>query len=549
MIGWKSASVDPRIASFRFRVQKPVAALSERGHPVELFRAEALPRYGTVVFSKSYSADDLQIAMAVKERGGRVVFDLCDNHFYNPDELPRYVRARREMLAMMALADRVTCSTAALAAVVDDVTQGRVSATVVSDIAEGLPAPARNEPKSPVDLLWFGSHGSPNAPSGMVDLLLIRERLEVLAAQTPLRLTVCSNNRARFDEIVAPFGLPTRYVEWSTAHQEAELARADLVVLPVTMNPFTACKTHNRLTTALYAGRPVVAGAIESYREFEPFCTLDDWDEGLRRCIADPVGAAARAVAARPYIDEHYSEGAIARTWEAALDLTVAKAPKRKRRPVDAARYLGRLDAVASGAVTGWVQNILVPGQVVEVVLECDGETVAAAKADLPRGDLRNVRMPRPDCGFAIPLHDIGIADPSSLKVRVAGAGWLVGENPIVLKADHGEDITQLVPPSPSPSRGDLEETHLPIATPASADAQRRLFEEVQAVEALVFELRRVLARAVVGFGDDPALADALRQALGARGRDGHRTDDTAPSASPESSDRAPRGASSEASY
>ena len=514
MIAWKSASLDPRIASFRFRVEKPLAALKERGHEAELFQVEALNDYSAVVFSKSYSAEDLRMAQSVKERGGKVIFDLCDNHFYNPAELPRYARARREMLTMMKLAHRVTCSTPALAAVIGEVTEGRISPLVISDIAERAPSAAPGDHASPFNLLWFGSHGSPNAPSGMADLLLIRKLLEDLARETPLRLTVCSNSRAKFNEIVAPFQMPTRYVEWSIPHQAAEFIEADAVVLPVTLNPFTACKTHNRLSSALYAGRPVVATAIDSYREFAPFCSLDDWNEGLRRCIADPGGEAARAALARPYIDERYSAGAIAPNWEAALDLAVPKVTKRRRRPAGTSKYLGRVDAVASGAVTGWVQNLLAPGEIVEVVLECDGETIASAKADLPRGDLRNVHMPHPDCGFAVPLHDIGIADPASLKIKVATTGWLVGENPILLLGDHAEETPPVNAPPPPRAPIAPEREQDSTSSPLSATQQRHLLEEVQAVEALVMELRRVMSRAVVGLGDDPAMAERLRLAL-----------------------------------
>ena len=547
MIAWKSATVDPRIASFRFRVKKPIAALKERGHEVELFKIEELQHYRTVVFSKSYSADDLQIAQAVREQGGRVVFDLCDNHFYNPAELPRYTRARREMLAMMKVADRVTCGTAALANVIGEVTDGRIAATVISDIAERVPAPEPGERAAPFNLLWFGSHGSPNAPSGMADLLLIRERLETLAAQTPLRLTVCSNSRAKFDELISPFALQTHYVEWSVAHQAAELACADAVILPVTPNPFTACKTHNRLSSALYAGRPVVATSIESYREFAPFCTLDDWDEGLRRCMRDPTGEALRAASARIHIDERYSESALAPSWEAALHLTAPPIPKKRRRPTETARYLGRLDAVASGAVTGWVQNLLAPEQILEVVLECDGETVAAAKADLPRGDLRNVRMPHPDCGFAIPLHDIGIADPASLRVKVVATGWLVGENPIVLTTDHAEDLGPAVAPA-TPLNAERQEPQSLPMSPAAVTAQRELFEDVKAVESLVFELRRILTRAVVGLGEDPAMTGRLRRVLGvnAGAVDSEQDEIAAAAGLP---DRSAQGAAPEASH
>ena len=54
------------------------------------------------------------------------------------------------------------------------------------------------------------------------------------------------------------------------------------MVVPISPNPFTRCKSANRPALALAAGVPVVADAIPSYRELAPYLTLDDWAGGLR---------------------------------------------------------------------------------------------------------------------------------------------------------------------------------------------------------------------------------------------------------------------------
>src|SRR4051812_23282022 len=96
-VAWVSAANDRRIASFRYRLEAPTAGLRARGHSVEIFDPSKSDEYDVVVFSKAYSAAHRTLARDVKRRGGRVVFDLCDNHFYNPFGLSKYQNARQDM--------------------------------------------------------------------------------------------------------------------------------------------------------------------------------------------------------------------------------------------------------------------------------------------------------------------------------------------------------------------------------------------------------------------------------------------------------------------
>ncbi|OYX32693.1 MAG: hypothetical protein B7Y99_08130 [Caulobacterales bacterium 32-69-10] len=427
--GWSSAGRDRRIASFRFRVEAPIEALRGRGHPVEVFDPASAHLYDVVVFCKRYSPDDLALARAVRDRGGRVILDLCDNHFHNPLDLPKYRQAREEIRAMAELAHAVVCSTAALATVVETETGGAVQPLVIGDTIEplNLAAPSRPVPSEPLRLTWFGSHGSPNAVSGVGDLALIRDELETLAAETPTVLTVCSNSREKYDACVAGFGLPTRYVEWSLERFPAVLAATDAALLPISVNPFTACKTHNRLTTALYAGVPVLASTIDSYREFAPFCRLDDWSAGLQALVDQPARERERARAARPYIERRWTMQTLAPRWEAALGLPTPKAARDAWRDV---KLHGRLDAVARSAVTGWVAAPGRPDLPLQVALDCDGDIVALAFADQPREDLRRAGLDQA-CGFSLPIPPAR-RRARRMTVRVLEAEWVVGMDPIL---------------------------------------------------------------------------------------------------------------------
>lgn len=508
LTGWKGTSHDPAVASFRYRVKGPVEALAALGHPVEVFDPARAHAYDQVVFCKAYTPADRELARQVRARGGRVVFDLCDNHLYNPFDHPKYRKAPEHIGEMVALADQVVCSTPALADVLR-AAYGRTDIVVVQDAVEahtsGKPGPRR---PGPLRLLWFGSHGSPNAPAGMSDLLLIAEQLEALARRARIELVVCSNNRAKYDERIAPLSLPTRYVDWSLDGFGPVLADADAVVLPATLNPFTVCKTHNRLTTALHAGLPTVATGLPSYREFEAFCFLDDWTGGLRRAVEDNASERRRARAARQVLDRDWTLAAIVPQWERALGLS---------RSVDlgsgaaAPRLLGRLDAVVEQALSGWVFAPGEPERRFEVALEVEGRTVAKAAADQARLDLEKVGLPS-GCGFVLPAPPPG----RPWRVRVGEIGWTFRERPLIkgepiesIDAGHG----LLTPPAAGAKvRADLN---------AAVRARRSRLRELTRDDASDAGSRgRAVLEAIEALDDDETRARAVRRpALAVVGR------------------------------
>ncbi len=351
MLAFKARVDDPAIASHRYRVLEPIRFLSARGHAVEVFQQARSSLYDTVVFSKAYRGEDQELASRLRWAGKRVVLDLCDDHFFNPENLPKYQQARKDLLAMISLADAVTCSTPVLSRAVKREAGLAKAPAVAPDIYEqakvsaGEPTP----PDQPARLLWYGRHGSPNAQAGMGDLSLISKPLLEAYVRRTFELTVCSDSREAHDRLLAGFPVPTRYVDWTPQSFATELARTDGVVIPLSNNPFVAAKTHNRLTLALSAGVPVVADTIESYEEFEPFCWLGDWKKGLEAVLLTPRAARERASRARPYLQAHWSDTAVAPLWEKALGLKpdaagskpAAPAASRRRSLLDVRSWFG----------------------------------------------------------------------------------------------------------------------------------------------------------------------------------------------------------------
>ncbi|MCW5737698.1 MAG: hypothetical protein KIS73_26495 [Enhydrobacter sp.] len=319
VVGFRAVNDDAATPSFRFRVSVPVEGLSARGHAVGLFKLDRFRACSMVVFSKAYRDEDRELARYLKAAGRTVVFDICDNLFYNPLNLPAYERASRNIREMVQIADIVICSTAALARVIERET-GR-TALVVSDPAEDIAPPADLAKPQEAQLLWYGVHGSANAPRGMEDLLLIKDALIEAQSRWPFELVVSSNSREKYEQLIAPLPLRSRYVDWSIDGFPRDLHAATAVLLPLSDNEFVKCKSHNRMTTALNAGVPVIADALEAYEEFAPFCYTGDWQRSLEDVLARPDEARRRAAGARDYILARYAPSAIAEAWEQALSL------------------------------------------------------------------------------------------------------------------------------------------------------------------------------------------------------------------------------------
>lgn len=303
------------VASARLRCYRPAHALAGAGWDSRISARHGVARADVVVFQKAYGERQLASAARLRQKGTAVVFDLCDNHFHNPDRDPVLAERASRLRRMLELADLVTVSTPTLARLVE-----HPNVIVVDDAVEAVP-PAPDLP--PADrlprLVWFGSAGSPQAGYGMTDLSLILEELKAVSERCPFELVVVSNSEAAFATHVGGSRFPARYVPWSADSASRELWAADIALLPVTANPFTVCKTSNRVVTALLHGTAVVAGRIPSYEEYAPFIRFEHWAENVEAYLADPKQRAADVAAAQRYIAGRFAPGHLTAQWDGAL--------------------------------------------------------------------------------------------------------------------------------------------------------------------------------------------------------------------------------------
>lgn len=347
-IGWRPTSGDARIASVRIRCLNPLGELQRHGYPVELYRPSRRGSYAAVIFSKVYDEATQAEAERLRAAGAWVVLDLCDNHFHDDIGSEAARTAADRLRRMLGLADELVASTEAMADVLRQETGGGTPVTVIGDAVEATIEGVRTLPwdrwrdhrrlarlterlrgGSAARLVWFGSHGGPSGDHGMADLEAIRPLLESLHAEHPLSLTVISNSAEKFDRLIRPWSLPTNYLAWSPVTFLPALRLHEIAVIPIRSNPFTRCKTNNRLATALAAGLATVATAIPSYQAFASACVLDDWSGGLRRYIFDPE-ARRRAVAlGQDLVRRDWTLPVIADQWQRYFDGFRGRVPRR----------------------------------------------------------------------------------------------------------------------------------------------------------------------------------------------------------------------------
>jgi len=371
MIAWLPHATNPVFAGARIRCLTPLRILRQRGVRVELFRAEHAQTYCAIVVQglrcRSVPGDPatgdglLELVARLKRNGCRIAVEDCDNHFYNPQRLPEWDDTAQRLRVLVGMADHLIASTEAMADVFRRETATTLPIALIGDAVEEEadlnfdPAWRRTlswrrkldwarwlalRADIAVDralgrrpLLWFGSSGASHADGGMRDLSNIAGALERTHARVPLSLTVISNSRKRYEELVDPMGIPTRYLNWSRATFLAALRLHELAVIPVTQTPFTVCKSNNRLLLALRNGLAVCADPIPSYAEFANVCRLGDWEPGLEQYLRAPQQRRQHTTQAQELIAHRWSREPIADQWQRLFETLADPMPSEMPAP------------------------------------------------------------------------------------------------------------------------------------------------------------------------------------------------------------------------
>lgn len=335
---WHADKVDTTLASIRYRMLQPLAALQARGVPIELFDpARAPDSYDAIIFCKSQGERAVEIAAAARGAGRAVIYDMCDNLFA-AHRIGHASAARIERVGkLLELATHTTFSTATLAEQIATEVPFDAPRTVIPDALDvttpaDAPAPGLRERwamrrlarfllrhPDALHCVWFGK--SLGRVSGYVHIDDAVAQLREFAAGTGTRvtLTVISNDRLGFWRAAPRWKLPLHYMPWTQAIASPAISAHRVAVIPLERNNYTAGKTMNRPATALLLGLGVVADSIPSYEELRPFVALDDWQSGLARYRDLSDETQAELEAGRRHLTERYSADAVADRWAEVL--------------------------------------------------------------------------------------------------------------------------------------------------------------------------------------------------------------------------------------
>lgn len=174
-------------------------------------------------------------------------------------------------------------------------------------------------------LLWFGNHGADYADFGIFDLLLIREALETIALEYPVELVVISNNAAKYEKMIKPMSIASRYVEWSINAVDKWMSASRVVLIPNSCDPFSVCKSANRSVHALMCGIPVVATATPGLAPLKGGLVTDDFLLGMRRYLSSEENGRNDIALAKKLIQENFSAQVIGSLWETVLQCALAE--------------------------------------------------------------------------------------------------------------------------------------------------------------------------------------------------------------------------------
>jgi hypothetical protein len=315
------------------RCSIPARYLAEAGWTSELLDRRDPYRYDVVVFQKLYDEPALGLAGELRARGIRVVLDLCDNHLYNPEGVPKLARRSERLLRMLELADVVSVSTATLgellprrdAIVVDDVLDEYDLTKTRQRVRSRLPRLGVLSKRSPeLTLVWFGGAGMTSPSFGLTHLRKIVPVLNELNRELPLELTVISNSRSGYRAAASEATFASRYVEWRLDGFPAQFHGHSICVIPIVVNPFTRCKTANRVALSLHLGTPVIADRIPSFDEFEPYVLFGDWATSIRRYAEDSELRERHVREGGRFVRVSYTRERAIRQWSSLFERALA---------------------------------------------------------------------------------------------------------------------------------------------------------------------------------------------------------------------------------
>jgi glycosyltransferase involved in cell wall biosynthesis len=286
------------IASAWYRAMIPADTMCEQGlavahHTGRLDLSKAL-RYQVLWIQLATSKFLLTIAKTAQKEGVKVVYDFDDAFWCIPDDNPAaqvYVDTKKnEVWEMIEMADLVSVSTPALADRVRDRAKGEVR-VLPNMIPVAIWPQAKPHAPGVFRILYSGS------PTHLRDLQVAAPALRrVLERGEGKVKLVCFGQRppAALEGLSEDLIEMKDFVDFQAYPDALAKIGADLMVSPLEVNEFNACKSAIKCLEAGGCGYPILTSPVGEYpvmkREGAPITLVEDgeWDVALSWAISNP---------------------------------------------------------------------------------------------------------------------------------------------------------------------------------------------------------------------------------------------------------------------
>jgi len=366
-IAMVAPSLNPAHPGFRYRCDTPAAELRRRGWRVCTTTLQQLADEPLIIAMSdvclgpaSDASRALQTLAQCRRQGARLVVTESDHRLYNPLGNPELQRKAQAVQRLYELADEIVTTTLPLTDFMRAVVPASTPITIVPDALERpqalqprgvlrrvaswrhraphqalrlLSDSLQQLPPGGLRVVWFGGQGPGRGDEGgMLDLLTLREALETAHAERALSLTVISDNRAKFEQAIRPFGVPTLYLDWDRLTFHAALRMHHVCVIPVRLSPWTVCKSNNRLVTALHAGMVCVADSIPSYEPFKDLALIGPCAVKLKQAVAQFDRLRAQVPSHISAVEQRWDITQVGDAWEALVRQNLDRLSSSPRR-------------------------------------------------------------------------------------------------------------------------------------------------------------------------------------------------------------------------
>ncbi|HSN24155.1 MAG TPA: hypothetical protein VLS45_08325 [Methylomicrobium sp.] len=216
------------------------------------------------------------------KQGQNVIYDICDHPFNDNDKLDKCIMASRVVTSTETLRDEILSLTnrdPEHVVTIQDALDPVAVQPISIDRSQPIGLPKSADFSAPIRFLWYGNWGNADKPNfGMKCLLPIIDQLN--AFEDRASLTVVSNSGWLWDSIWPKFTIRAQYIEWGYSTFSSIATLHTHCIIPLEIDEYTKCKSHNRVTTAQHLGLDVIASPVPNYLLFLNRFMEDGWTEG-----------------------------------------------------------------------------------------------------------------------------------------------------------------------------------------------------------------------------------------------------------------------------